>query len=262
MYARVVEGTRPGGLPSSVRASSVRARLGRGLVGAPPYPASAADTATIRLAGLELPVRPTVAIVVTVLVLLADYHRNLLPADILFSRDPVAMRSVAIERLALFGLVPLAIVLALFRDDPRRFGLRLGDWRAGIVIAAVGMLVLTPIVIWLGHSPDFGAYYAPSATDTPDLVLTNALDLGAAEFLFRGFLMFALLRTIGPLAVLVAAVPFAFSHLGKPELETLSALFGGAVFGWVDWRTGSILYSAAAHVAILTLVTLAAAGRI
>lgn len=262
MYARVVDATRPGGPPSSMRTSSLRDRLGQALAGAPAYPARGVDTATIRIAGLDLPVRPAVAIVTTVLVLLADYHRNLLPADILYSRDPAAMRTVAIERFGLFGIVPLAIVLALFRDDPRRFGLRLGDWRAGVAIVAVGLLVLAPIVVWLGHTPDFGAYYAPSATDAPDLILTNALDLGAAEFLFRGFLMFTLLRTIGPLAVLVAAVPFAFSHLGKPELETLSALFGGAIFGWVDWRTGSILYSAAAHVAILTLVTLAAAGRI
>jgi membrane protease YdiL (CAAX protease family) len=60
----------------------------------------------------------------------------------------------------------------------------------------------------------------------------------------------------------VAAVPFTFSHLGKPELETLSTLFGGSVFGWLHWRTGSILYSAGAHVAIYVLVTLAAGGRI
>ncbi|MHB8459126.1 MAG: CPBP family intramembrane glutamic endopeptidase [Candidatus Limnocylindrales bacterium] len=241
-------------------------RLGRSFVGATPQPGvivvTPADRATIRLAGLDLPIRATIAIVVTVLVLLADYHRNFLPADILFSRDPAAMRTVAIERLALFGIVPLAIVVGLFRDDPRRYGLRLGDWRAGTTLAGIGVVVLAPVVIWLGQRPDFGAYYAPSATGAPDLILTNTLDLGAAEFLFRGFLMFALLRTIGPLAILVAAVPFAFSHLGKPELETLSALFGGTIFGWLDWRTGSILYSAAAHVALLTLVTLAAGGRI
>ena len=42
-----------------------------------------------------------------VLVLLVDFHRNLLPADILYSRDPGALRTVAIERFLLFGALPL-----------------------------------------------------------------------------------------------------------------------------------------------------------
>ena len=89
---------------------------------------------------------------------------------------------------------------------------------------------------------------------------TNALDLPSAEFLFRGFLMFSLLRVIGPMAVIVATFPFVMTHLGKPEIETLSTLGGGLVFGWIDWRTGSILWSALFHVWILSLVVLAAAS--
>ena len=50
-------------------------RLGRAFVGATPQPGVAvaipADRAAIRLAGLDLPIRPTIAIVATVLVLLA-----------------------------------------------------------------------------------------------------------------------------------------------------------------------------------------------
>lgn len=241
---------------------AVTRRIVRAFVGAPSYPTTAADRATVRVVGLDLPARAAIAIILAVLLPLVDYHRNLLPPDLLFARDPGALRAVAIERAVLFGLVPLGVVAAVFRDDPRRFGLRLGDWRAGLILAGLGTIVLAPVIVWIGHRPEFGAFYAPGATDVPDLVATNVLDLASAEFLFRGFLMFALLRTIGPFGIVVAAVPFAFSHLGKPELETLSALFGGAIFGWLDWRTGSIVYSAAAHVAIVVLVTLAAAGRI
>lgn len=238
------------------------ARFARAFVGSPSYPEQPADRSTFRLVGLELPVRSTVAIVVMVFVLLVDFHRNLLPADILYSRDPSALRTVAIERFLLFGVLPVIAIAVVFRDDPRRYGLRIGDWRAGLALTGAGLLVMVPLVVWLGHQPDFAVYYAPSATDAPDLILTNVLDLGSAEFLFRGFLMFTLMRFMGPLAVVVAAVPFTFSHLGKPELETLSTLFGGSVFGWLDWRTGSVLYSAGAHVVIYVLVTLAAGGRI
>jgi membrane protease YdiL (CAAX protease family) len=61
-------------------------------------------------------------------------------------------------------------------------------------------------------------------------------------------------RVYGGIGVLMATMPFVFAHLGKPEIETFSTLFGGMVYGWVDWRTGSILYSAAAHVYIVTLL--------
>ena len=48
-----------------------------------------------------------------------------------------------------------------------------------------------------------------------------------------------------------------FRHLGKPELELLSTLGGGLVYGWLAWRTGSIVWGSIGHVYILTLVTVA-----
>ena len=236
------------------------ARLGRALLGDPSYPPEPADRATFRLLGLELPVRATVAVVVMVVVLLIDFHRDFLPDELVYSRDPAVMRIATLQRFVLLGAVPLGVVLLLFRDDPRRYGLRLGDWRAGLVLAVVGTAVVLPIIVWAGGQPAFVAYYIQSATDVPDLTLTNALDVSAAEFMFRGFLMFTLLRTVGPLAVLLAAVPFTLSHFGKPELETLSTLLGGSVFGWLNWRTGSILYSMVAHLVILTTVMVVAMG--
>jgi membrane protease YdiL (CAAX protease family) len=55
-------------------------------------------------------------------------------------------------------------------------------------------------------------------------------------------------------------MPFTFAHLGKPELELFSTLGGGMVYGWLAWRTGSIVWGSIGHVYILTLVTVAAAG--
>lgn len=89
--------------------------------------------------------------------------------------------------------------------------------------------------------------------------MTNAIDLTASEFLFRGFLTFTLLRAIGPAGVLVAPMPFVYAHLGKPDLELYSTLVGGLIYGWLAWRTRSILWGTIGHVYILTLV-IAAAG--
>ena len=67
-------------------------------------------------------------------------------------------------------------------------------------------------------------------------------------------------RLLTPLGRVVAQLPFVFSHLNKPEIELLSTLFGGLVYGWVNWRTGSILWSILPHVYIVTLAVLASAA--
>ena len=209
--------------------------------------------------GLRLQWRATVAIAVVTLVLLVDFSRTFLPDELIsLGRTPVALRMVAIERAVLFGLVPLGVVIFAFRDRPGRYGVTLGEWRAGSALMLVGCAVMTPIVLWFATLPDARAYYGPSAEPLPGLLLTNALDLSAGEFLFRGFLTFTLLRAIGPSGVLVATMPFVYAHLGKPELELYSTLAGGLVYGWLAWRTRSILWGTIGHVYILSLVIVAA----
>ena len=213
----------------------------------------------IDVLGLLLPWRATVAIAVVTLVLLLDVSRTFLPEQFApLGRSPQVLRVVALERAILFGLVPLAVVLLVFRDRPSRYGIAIGDWRAGGSLMLVGCAVMTPLVLWFAVLPDASAYYGPSAEPLPGLLLTNAIDLGAGEFLFRGFLTFTLLRAVGPLGVVVATIPFVFVHLGKPELELFSTLLGGVVYGWLAWRTRSILWGTIGHVYILSLAIVAA----
>jgi membrane protease YdiL (CAAX protease family) len=227
----------------------------------PAYPAEPADVRTVTLVGLRQPVRATVAIAVVTLALLLDYSRTFLPADLqALGRVPELMRAVAIERVVVFGLVPLLVVLFAFRDRPARYGVTLGEWRWGLGLVVLGCALMTPIVLWFASLPEVRAYYAPSAAPLAELLAVNALELTAAEFAFRGFLMMTLLRVMGPLGVVVAALPFVFGHLGKPELELFSTLAGGLVYGWLAWRTRSIVWGALGHTYILTLVTVAAAA--
>jgi membrane protease YdiL (CAAX protease family) len=231
------------------------------LAAAPAYPASRADLRTVRLLGLDLPVRASVAIAFVILAVLFDYSRTFIPDPIrALGLGAEGLRYQSIERLILFLLVPLAIVVVGFRDSPARYGLRLGDWRWGVAMILVGCAAMTPIVMFLAGLPDFRAYYAPAVGPLPDIVVTHAFDLVSAEFLIRGFLMFALLRVMGPLAILVVQFPFVLTHLGKPEIELFSTLFGGFVYAWVDWRTGSILWSALAHIYIVTLLVVLSAS--
>ncbi len=264
---RGVEGT---GVGDGLRARGIESRATEGLrsvlgwaSAAPPYPADHGDRRTITVLGLELPLRASTAVIVVALLLLLDYHGrvNGLVDTVLGPFGPgaaEAKRLQSLGRLVLEGLVPLAVVVIVFRDRPARYGLRLGDARAGIVLGVGGALAMTPVVLVLAGMPAFAAYYAPQAAPAPEVLLTTALEVIPAEFFFRGFLLFALLRAVGPIAVVIATFPFAFIHLGKPEIETLSTLGGGLLYGWLDWRTGSVLWSGLAHTWILALVVIAA----
>jgi membrane protease YdiL (CAAX protease family) len=233
----------------------------RAFVGSASYPATAADLREVDLVGLRLPLRATVAISVVVLVMILDYSRIFIPRELIeYDRNPGMQRLQAIDRLVLLFVAPLIVVLLGFRERPARYGLRLGDWRWGLGLAVAGCAVMTPIVLTVAGAQDFRDFYGPSWSSLPDVLATNAVDLFSAEFLFRGFLMLALVRAIGPIGVVVATLPFVFSHLTKPELELLSTLAGGMAYGWLTWRTGSILWGALAHTYILTLLMWAAAA--
>ena len=53
-----------------------------------------------------------------------------------------------------------------------------------------------------------------------------------------------------------AAPPDTRGSSSRPSVVTLA---GGMAYGWLTWRTGSILWGALAHTYILTLVMWAAA---
>lgn len=235
-----------------------RARLVAFLGGDPPeHHAGPIDRRTFDLLGLRLPALAVTALLLVSFLLLLDHNHDVLPR--FGPLDPRSLHNQGIERFVLFGVVPLVLLLVL-REDPRRYGLRIGDARRGLILLGVLSAVTLPVVVLAARLPEVRDWYAPSMSNTGDVVLSNALDLVPAEFLIRGFLLFALLRAVGPLGVVIAVVPFAFTHIGKPDLELFSTLGGGLVFGWLNWRTGSIWYSAAYHVLIQTTVIVAAAG--
>ncbi len=227
----------------------------------PSYPPDPADLRAVDVVGLRLPVRASVAIAVVTFALLFDYSRTFVP-DSVAGTGPTAMLTIALERFVLFGLIPLAVVVLAFRDRPSRYGLTLGEWRWGAGLTVIGCVAMTPVVLWFACLPDVRAFYAPNDAPFGQLMLTDALDLTATEFAFRGFLMLTLVRLVGPFGVLLATMPFVFSHLGKPELELFSTLGGGLIYGWLAWRTRSIVWGSIGHLYIVTLVTVAAAAAV
>jgi membrane protease YdiL (CAAX protease family) len=207
---------------------------------------------TLNLAGLRLPLRETVVVLVTTVVLVIDWYHPLLVGTI-------PDLSMGLARLALFLAVPI-LTLILLGQRLTDYGLCIGDWRIGLPVILGVAVLLTPIIVIVSGLPDFDLYYRHDPAALPGAVLGNVLSVGAAEFLFRGFLMWTLIGIAGPSGVVLATFPFVFTHLGKPELETLSTFFGGLGFGWIAWRTRSVLYGVLLHAYLISLMVLVASA--
>lgn len=161
------------------------------------------------------------------------------------------------DRLILYLAVPMLIVLLIFRERPGAYGFTLGDWKLGLMLAAAGMVLVTPVLWFSTRGGALAGYYRLQAVGLP---WSTFLDLFGWEFFFRGFILFSYFRRFGPEALWLQAVPFALAHIGKPEIEALSTIFGGFAFGWIAYRTRSFLYPFLVHWYVASVTILLAGG--
>ena len=196
---------------------------------------------------LHLDWKIAVLTIVSTLVLMVDYyHYPLLPWTKWFSNlDSSGFLMKGFDRTLLYFIIPMLFILVVFRENPRDYGFTLGDWKAGIAISLGAIILITPILWLVGRgNTSMQNYYKPMVAGLP---WSTLLDLFGWEFIFRGWLLFGYAQKFGTDALWLQAVPFALAHIGKPEFETLSTIFGGFVFGWVAWRTKSFIYPLLIH---------------
>ncbi len=211
---------------------------------------------------LQLDWKIAVLIVVSTLLIMIDsYHVELAPWAKWFPGwKDTGLSTKVIDRTILYLIIPMLIVLLVFKQKPGEFGFTFGDWKVGIFLTLGGILLIAPILWLVGRgSATMRDYYKPLLAGLPSNTL---LDLIGWEFLFRGWLLFGFARKFGPEAIWLQAVPFALAHIGKPEIETLSTIFGGFAFGWVAWRTKSFVYPLLIHWFVSSFTIIIAAGSL
>ena len=207
---------------------------------------------SVTIGGVEFDLKLTLIIILGTVLPIIDYYGHRITG------------TKAYDRIVLYLIIPMLVIVLLFRDRPADYGFRLGDWRAGLLWTVLGCVGMAVVLWFVARTPSMQSFYKAKAPDnTAYLIYITAVDLFGWEFIWRGFLLFGMAAVLGPgPAIWLQAVPFAFMHLGKPEIETLTTIFGGAAFGFIAWQTGSFFYPFLIHWFIASFTMLLATGRI
>ncbi len=152
--------------------------------------------------------------------------------------SPVAKNQII--AIALQVLVVGLVIGFVHRKPPQEYGLGLGDWRFWLPITALIFIVQVIVVMgFLSKDPAYVARYPSlAAARKGGSVLwvweaSRLVYMTSWEFLFRGYLLFALWRRMGTLAIFVQMVPFVLMHVvsHKPPSEVYFTIGSGLLSG-------------------------------
>ena len=143
------------------------------------------------------------------------------------------------ESLVLYGLIPCALLIALGYRTPQSLGLSLGLWRFWLPASLLYLAVAIPLLIVGTQQTSMNGYYLNTDFNFTTHFLTTSIYLLGWEYFFRGFLLEGLREKFKEGAILLQLIPFTLLHLGKPDIETLSCILSGLVWGYICYRGNS-----------------------
>ena len=167
--------------------------------------------------------------------------------------------------LILFGLIPMGIVKWGFRERLADYGVRLGIAHRTLRTFLLATPLIIGIAVLTGHNSTFYDVYPLNETIRPqytkigiDLFIIHSICfLGCYvgwEFLFRGFIQQGLSPRCGiPVAILVQTMASTMLHYGHPSSEVFGTIIAGLVWGFIAYRSRSILSGLGQH-ALLGIV--------
>lgn len=138
-----------------------------------------------------------------------------------------------------YFVLPVVVIAVFLRKNPLDFGLRVGNYRLWLVFVGIAILIIIPVLIYSANNESLRRFYSRQNIDLGVYVLKKAAALFAWEFFFRGFMLFGLRERFKEGSIIIQMVPFALMHVGKPEVEALSCIITGVLFGFVAYRSNS-----------------------
>ncbi len=154
----------------------------------------------------------------------------------------------------LFFLIPVLIVLFVFKEKVSEYGFCLGDYKFGIKATLISFALL-PLPLYINSfDKSFLAEYPLSmkSMESPQNFIFWSMGYliyyTGWEFFFRGYLNFGFKNSLGPFTALwIQTLASTLIHIGKPSGETWSAIPGGLYLGLLAFRTRSIFWPLLFH---------------
>lgn len=160
------------------------------------------------------------------------------------------------DSITLF-IIPLLIILFLFKEKPREYGVSIGDYKIGIRLVLIFSAIMIPLIWFVSSNSEFAVKYPHLQQAKNDWGIFLIYEIGiliylfAWEFIWRGYMLFGLEKKFGYYSIFIQMIPFVMLHNGKPDLETFSAILGGLALGVLAFRTRSMVYGWLLHFIIM-----------
>jgi CAAX protease family protein len=181
-----------------------------------------------------------------------EFIRNILPGI----SENNAVMYLFVSTFVLFGIVPVMIIITIFKESPKDYGINFGDWKKGLGYIAILFPLIAVLIIYpSSFNSELANFYPQSkaAGGSAFLFLKYEtlhilLFYSGWEILFRGFMLFGLRKYVGDsMAIFIQIIPSCLWHLGMATGEIFGALVGGILFGVMALKTRSILYPFILH---------------
>jgi membrane protease YdiL (CAAX protease family) len=190
-------------------------------------------------------VKDAIILAIAIIILLIDYFL------------PISSYVVwNIKEFVLLFIVPAAIIY-FSKYKLSSFGLNISNFKHSVIYAVVIVIITLPILVYISGNPSMQDYY-PVWENQSNLLTGETLTLFSffgLEFFFRGFLLNLTLRHANwKYAVILTTIPYVLIHIGKPFPELVLSFFAGIVFGYVAYKTKSIMPSLMSHYTIAVIL--------
>ncbi len=155
-----------------------------------------------------------------------------------------------LSALLYYGILPLAVSGLMLRKSPFEMGLGLGKIRFWFPLSCLYLLFAIPLVYLGASSHGMKTYYATRNFDIITYMLNTAVYMLGWEFFFRGYLLFGLREKFKEGSILIQMIPFTILHFGKPEIEVISCIISGTVWGYICYRGNSFWPAVLMHLSV------------
>ncbi len=178
----------------------------------------------------------------------------------LFSKETASIRKILLHRLAgavLFGLIPVLVILFVFRMPVSNFGSNTDYLAESIIWWIPAALLVVVINYYTARNDNHLAQYPQIRVKqwNSGLISLSAISwityLAGYEFMFRGFLLFSCLESFGywP-AIIINITVYSLVHLPKGHRETIASIFFGFILSYLTIELGSIWFALFIHITL------------